>query len=130
MNSMNFAYREWLDRRNIGERLPRGAFFKRRQPEMAVLARELRGVHELTLGQLNDALGHYLDITGADPARNFHTTPPDELAEDKITYAHLIKQNSAGLPVYDAQECARFISNVWNHHYPTALAFARLHSPN
>ncbi|HFQ9467558.1 TPA: hypothetical protein ACHTH4_004770 [Escherichia coli] len=121
---MNFAYREWLDRSNIGDRLPRGAFFKRRQPEMAVLA------HELTLGHLNDALGHYLDITGADPSRNFHTTPPDELAEDKVTYAYLIKKNGAGQPVYDANECARFMAAVWKHHYPTALAFARLHSPH
>lgn len=126
---MNYAYRFWLDRSNIGDKLPRGGFFTRRQTEMNILNHELRHAHELTLGHLNDALGHYLDITGADPARKFHTTPPDELAEDKVTYAYLIKHTGAGQPVYDAEDCARFMEAVWKHNYRTALAFASLHSP-
>lgn len=127
---MKYAYRNWLERSNIGDRLPRGAFFNRRQTAMDTLNNELRGAHELTLSHLYDALGHYLDITEADPARNFHTTHPDDLAEDKTTYAYLIKKDGAGRPVFDVEDCAQFMAKVWSHSYTSALAFVRLHSPH
>lgn len=130
MKNSNIAFREWLDRVNTGERLPRGSFFKRRQQQMRLLAHLLRGSHDLAWGHLHDAHGHYLDITGADPLRKFHTTHPEELAEDKVTYSYLIKQDCAGLPIYHAEECALFMADTWKHNYSTALAFSCLYSPN
>lgn len=126
---MSHAYRNWLNQSRVGDKLPRGKFFKRRQLAMDSLAHELFGAHELTYEHLGDAFSHYLDITGSDPYRNYHITHPDDLEQDKITYASLIKKNVAGNALFNTEDCARFMHTVWQHSYASSIAFARLYSP-
>lgn len=124
---MNHAFKEWIERFKIGDKLPRGKYFNSRQLAMVSLTHHLRGSHEFTHYHLDDAFGHYLDITGSDPSRKYHTTPPDDLEEDKITYSHLIKKNPTGRPVFDADDCVHFMVENWGHDLDTAKAYVSLH---
>lgn len=124
---MNHPYKEWLVK-DIGlDKLPRGAFFNKKQRLVKELAHHVHHAHPLYLLRLHDGLGHYLDIIGMSQV---NTTEPDELDKDVIRFSHLIRQDAKGNPVFSDTECARFMDDVWSTGYKQSLCFARLYRPD
>ena len=123
---MNHPYKEWLAKDTGLDKLPRGAFFKKKQPLIKKLSHYTHHQHYLYLLRLHDAFGHYLDLIGMS---KLPTTEPDELEKDRGQYAHLIRSDANGAPIFSEKDCARFMDEIWSTGYKQSLCFARLYRP-